>query len=710
MRVTGLIARWGPPLCERAGSTIWRCFRFSMYGAVLASALLSNLTICGPFGGHGARTSTWSAISQARADDDDENEGEKKSREREREAEKQRREQESEEAKQQQERAREQQSEAREQQREQEQQALERQFEQSKKALERSGKGEKEIQALENDYEREKRGLEHRYERNGDEVPRTLVDLVKRIFKPRSEGSESNEANKADGREPQRDSEHESRRASKQESERDSEHESRRTSKQEKQESEREPKQESERDAKPKRVVGRSKRSSTADRGSAGSFKRSEVVAVNLTNKGRGKAQKLGFRVVSSSNLSGFGARVTRLRVPPGLDAWAARQLLKREIPSDSFELNKVYHVYREARETNDSNQGVRETDEGLPAGRRRHRRRAGSVEHACDDDHCFARSAIRWKDALASCSKGIRVGIIDTTIDLAHPTFRGQNITAGSFIPDHRYAASDAHGTAVASMLAGSHDSGTPGLIPDAAFFAANIFYMDEDGHAATDTVSLLKALDWMDAWDVRVINMSFTGPEDALVHEALKRMMKKHVVFVAAGGNEGPAAPPRYPAAYPEVVAVTAVNRALHNYPRANRGSYVDVAAPGVDIWTAYPNGHEGYRSGTSFAAPHVTALLATIYKDRGSFATPQQLIEYLPVRDLGSRGPDPVYGRGLAQAPADCRGADRKPDAALASTSTFLRHVAPGASWALDSPVEPSSWQPLRPVRRSPVASFR
>ena len=73
-------------------------------------------------------------------------------------------------------------------------------------------------------------------------------------------------------------------------------------------------------------------------------------------------------------------------------------------------------------------------------------------------------------------------------------------------------------HGTAVLSLLAGGPVTNTPGLIPDAEFFAANVFYSDERGDMAADTISLLKALDWMKKFDVKLINMSFSGPRMAL------------------------------------------------------------------------------------------------------------------------------------------------------------------------------------------------
>jgi subtilisin family serine protease len=134
---------------------------------------------------------------------------------------------------------------------------------------------------------------------------------------------------------------------------------------------------------------------------------------------------------------------------------------------------------------------------------------------------------------------------------------------------------------------------------------------------------------------------------------------MSQDGVIFIAAAGNDGPSAAPLFPAAYPTVIAVTAVNNELHNYPYANRGDQIDVAAPGVNIWSAVPDAREGYHTGTSFAVPYVTASVATIYRDT-THIDKKEMLDQLAVIDLGPSGRDPIYGRGLMMAPAGC-GAD-------------------------------------------------
>ncbi len=384
------------------------------------------------------------------------------------------------------------------------------------------------------------------------------------------------------------------------------------------------------------------------------------------------KARKLGFGVTKSDNFSSISGKVTRLTVPRGLDTSKALGLLKRKLPSDAFALNKVYSVYRTAREKNESEIRSGKTEDGQIDGIRK--RKAGRGRDACKSDHCFGRSIIGWQSKHMACSKGIRVGVIDTPVDHDHPTFAGQEIKFGRFIPEDRIASSSNHGTGVVALLAGSPNSGTPGLIPYAEIYAASIFYADKQGFPVTDTLTLFRALDWMEAWNVNLINMSFTGPKDQLLEQAIRRMAAKGVIFVAAAGNDGPTAPPSYPGAYSDVIAVTAVNKNLLTYRYANRGSYIDVAAPGVDIWTAFEGRNEGYQSGTSFAVPHVTASLASIYWNLPSARRGRDWIGALPVRDLGVTGPDPIYGRGLLLAPQRCGAQDfrSKPIASAISGS--------------------------------------
>ena len=158
---------------------------------------------------------------------------------------------------------------------------------------------------------------------------------------------------------------------------------------------------------------------------------------------------------------------------------------------------------------------------------------------------------------------------------------------------------------------------------------------------------------------------HVTVAGPDDELMHHAVRELTKAGIVVVAAAGNEGPAAPPSYPAAYEEVIAVTAVDRNLAAYRYANRGAHIDIAAPGVDVWTAIPGRREGPQTGTSFAVPYVTAVVAValpgagLTADGDALAAKRRALDRLRgnVKALGEEGDDPTFGAGLVQAPASC-----------------------------------------------------
>jgi subtilisin family serine protease len=274
----------------------------------------------------------------------------------------------------------------------------------------------------------------------------------------------------------------------------------------------------------------------------------------------------------------------------------------------------------------------------------------------SCEHDGCYAKKVILWKDHFARCARGLKIGIIDTDVDLNHGTFAGSEIYKQAFMPAGRQVADAAHGTAVLALLAGRSDSATPGLVAQATFYVASIFFIGEDGEPQTDTVSLLRGLDWLNASEVQFVNMSFSGPADSLLEARLRKLRARGMVFAAAAGNEGLAADPSYPAAYSQVIAVTAVDKNLRVYPSASRGNYIDVAAPGVHVWTALPNAKQGYLSGTSFAVPFMTALLAIQRSDILQLPK-NEILGNVKTIGLASESDSSTLGRGLIQAPGDC-----------------------------------------------------
>lgn len=371
------------------------------------------------------------------------------------------------------------------------------------------------------------------------------------------------------------------------------------------------------------------------------SYSQHEVLAINLSSVAVAHLRRLGFSRDASTWIG--GDTVTVFSVPSGMDALTAIDRLEAELPNEQFHLDHLYRLYQPAmKDDADKDQ----------------RTKPASVNGAkkCLDDRCYPRALIRWSDDLATCASGVRIGIIDTDVDLRHPTFRGQNITHKSFHPALRSPSSNWHGTGVLALLAGRPDSGTPGLINQAQFYVASIFFAGEDGQPVTNTVSLLQALDWMKTSGVTLVNLSLTGMDDALVQKRIASLAREGLVFTAAAGNGGPAAEPSYPAAYPQVISVTAISKHRQIFPFANHGAYIDLAAPGVDVWTAVPDSREGYRSGTSFAVPFATALLA-IQQQSVRRLPKVQLLDYVETITVGAPGTGSIYGRGLVQAPPEC-----------------------------------------------------
>ena len=238
-----------------------------------------------------------------------------------------------------------------------------------------------------------------------------------------------------------------------------------------------------------------------------------------------------------------------------------------------------------------------------------------------------------------------LRIGIIDSSVDRSHSTFSNAAITTKRFVENE--TPPNVHGTAIASIIVGS-DPLALGLAPKAEIYAAEVFDANEEQGEFASTVSLIKALNWLVTSGVSVINISLAGPPNRLLETALNRVRQKGILAVAAAGNGGPMAQPMYPAAYPEVVAVTATDDRGRAFRLANRGEYVDIAAPGVNIRHARAGGGFIASSGTSYAVPFVTVAAARLMQ---STREPAAMLDrlYASALDIGAPGRDQIYGYG-------------------------------------------------------------
>lgn len=337
------------------------------------------------------------------------------------------------------------------------------------------------------------------------------------------------------------------------------------------------------------------------------------VVSGGQANAAANALQGGGAQLLRTRNLPGLGQQMQFYAFPGNLSLNQARTLLQNTAPSAAVDL---HHIYR------------------LSAGPR--------LYHA----------AMLGDDPGRPCRLpgGVRVGVIDGPLNPAHAALKGVAVKRQSMLTGRERSVSADHGTAVAGLIAGPAAAGPlTGLAPGARIFAVEAFSTTKGGSGAR-MENVAAGLGWLTAQRVRLVNMSFAGTPNQALGRVIALASGKGVVMVAAAGNDGSASP-RYPAAAPEVIAVTAVDAAGRLYGRANTGRHIEFAAPGVDLFVARGSGG-GYRSGTSYAAPVVTALLARVAARGGLSASGARRHLRQRARDLGPPGRDTRFGYGLVQ----------------------------------------------------------
>jgi hypothetical protein len=349
---------------------------------------------------------------------------------------------------------------------------------------------------------------------------------------------------------------------------------------------------------------------------------RGELLAFSPLESALRAAGAAGYTVVRERVLAGLGARIVVLHAPD--DTARALARLQGIDPAGSYDFNHVY----------------------LPSGAP-----PGAAAAAPPP------TADATPRAGPAAPAAPRVGLIDDGVDGHHAALSGVTIhphgCAGAALPA-------VHGTAVASLLAG-HAGRFRGAAPGAELYAADVFCGRATG-GAVDEVA--EAFSWLVHEQVPVINVSLVGPANRTLESVVAAAVARGYLIVAAVGNDGPAAPPLYPAAWPGVVGVTAVDARRRVLPEAERGPQVKFAAPGADMTAALtPRGYALVR-GTSFAAPIVAGLLAQALRspDKASADEALSALEHRALH-LGAPGLDPAYGYGLV-------GAELAPAPALAS----------------------------------------
>jgi filamentous hemagglutinin family protein len=217
---------------------------------------------------------------------------------------------------------------------------------------------------------------------------------------------------------------------------------------------------------------------------------------------------------------------------------------------------------------------------------------------------------------------RNVLIAVVDSEIDAAHPDLRG--VIVERFDATQSPSRPHPHGTGMAGAIA-SH-SRLLGVAPGARIVAIKAF--DDSGSSAESTsYQIIKGLDYAVAKNVRIINMSFAGPRDPMMERTLKAAHDKGIVLIAAAGNAGPKSSPLYPGADVSVIAVSATDYEDKPFAMANRGKYIAVAAPGVDVMVPAPGGSYQLTTGTSVAAAHVSGVAALLL-ERNPSIKPDEL----------------------------------------------------------------------------------
>jgi Subtilase family/Fervidolysin N-terminal prodomain len=276
--------------------------------------------------------------------------------------------------------------------------------------------------------------------------------------------------------------------------------------------------------------------------------------------------------------------------------------------------------------------------------------RQSGAAADDKGENWQYALAKLRLPQAHELAKGGqVLIAIIDSAVDAAHPELAG--MVAESFDALDTDEPPHSHGTGIAGAIV-AH-SRLMGAAPQARILAARAFSAKTRTAEAT-TYSINRGIDWAMSRGARIINMSFAGPRDPAIERRIGEARKHGIVLIAAAGNGGPKASEAYPAAYPGVIAVTATDIDDKLFSGANRGRYIAVAAPGVDLLLPAPDATYQVTTGTSFAAAEVSGIVALMLErrpDLGPDGIHKALIA--TARDLGPKGFDIQYGAGLVDA---------------------------------------------------------
>ena len=329
------------------------------------------------------------------------------------------------------------------------------------------------------------------------------------------------------------------------------------------------------------------------------------------------KATQRGYKVITHDHLEGLKLHLIVFQVPPRMDPVKAIGELES---LEAGTIAGVNHAY-ELQQTGD--------------------RRSSTPDS-------YANTTVNWP--LHGCQSQEPIGVIDARMDERLALSYGVQLVQESFATggSNRIGETE-HGDQVLAVLAGD------GRLHGPVIYSASV--ISESDTTKTGVVNIIQALDWLAKNDVKIVNVSLAGPYNKILDKGIRSADRTGMKIIAAAGNNGPSSPPRYPAAFPEVLAVTAVDANKKVFKRAVRGEHIDFAAPGVDVMIKVGDKLE-FVTGTSFASPFLSSMLATNPTLLEHLDSPDELAQLGVVfEDLGDAGFDEVYGHGLLKFSWSC-----------------------------------------------------
>ncbi|WP_235536231.1 MULTISPECIES: S8 family serine peptidase [unclassified Sphingomonas] len=320
-----------------------------------------------------------------------------------------------------------------------------------------------------------------------------------------------------------------------------------------------------------------------------------ELILVDATPQAVQAATRAGFALIGQEAIEGLDIRTARLRAPEGMSLARAERRLRKLTPGIMVQSNPIYQ----------------------PSG-------------------AAAATPARGATAPAMRGPGAPIGLIDGGI-ASHPALPAGIVQRGFA---RGAPAPGDHGTAIASILVGR--GAVRGVSPESRLFAADVFGPDPAGGSA---LAIARALGWLTANEVAVVNISLAGPDNPLLARAVAAADRRGLLMVAAVGNDGAAAPPAFPASYPQVIAVTGVDTRERPLIEAGKARHLDFAAPGAGLIAATAGGATATVRGTSYAAAFVAGRLARL-----SAAGRPTRAHAIALLAAEARGKGRLIGRGI------------------------------------------------------------